>query len=186
MKLDITKITGYKEGMSAEDQLKLVLDHDIDMSGYVKKDVADKYASEAADFKKKYTATLSESERKDTEAADRLKEMETELSSLKREKAISKFTADYIGLGFDKKLADETAVAYVDGKTDVVFANLDKHQKAMEAKLKGELLQNTPKPSASAANGGVDYAAKAKEALDSGDYTTGAYYTRLAQQQAKE
>ncbi len=183
MKLDITKITGYKEGMTAEEQLKLVLNHDIDMSGYVKKDVADKYASEAADFKKKYTATLSESERKDTEAADRFKEMETELASLKREKTISKYTADYIALGFDKKLADETAAALADGKNDVVFENMAKHQKNLESKLKGELLQNTPKPGASAAStGGVDYAAQAKAALDKGDYTAGAYYTRLAQQ----
>ena len=60
MKLDITKIPGYKADMSAEEQLKLVAAHEIDLSGYVKKDVADKYASEAAEYKKKFTATLGE------------------------------------------------------------------------------------------------------------------------------
>ena len=62
MKLDIAKIPGYKDGMSAEEQLKLIQGHEIDMSGYVKKDVADKYASEAAEYKKKYTSTLTDSE----------------------------------------------------------------------------------------------------------------------------
>ena len=185
MKLDITKIPGYKADMSAEEQLKLVAAHEIDLSGYVKKDVADKYASEAAEYKKKFTATLGESERKDADTAEKFKEMETELNMLRRERAISKYTADYIGLGFDKKLADETAVAFADGKMDTVFANLAKHQESMQAKLKSELLQSTPKPGegASGNGGGIDFAAKAQEALEHGDNIASAYYTRLAQQQ---
>lgn len=111
MKLDITKIPGYKEEMTPEEQLKLIREHDIDLSGYVKKDVADRYASEAADYKKKYNATLGEQERKSAEDADRMKAMEDELNSLRRERAISKYTADYIGLGFEKELAERVACA---------------------------------------------------------------------------
>lgn len=111
MKLDITKIPGYKEEMTPEEQLKLIREHDIDLSGYVKKDVADRYASEAADYKKKYNATLGEQERKSAEDADRMKAMEDELNSLRRERAISKYTADYIGLGFEKELAGRVACA---------------------------------------------------------------------------
>lgn len=182
MKLDITKIPGYSAEMSAEEQLKLIREHEIDMSGYVKKDVADKYASEAADYKKKYNATLGENERKEADAAERLQSMETELNTLRRERAISKYTADYIGLGFEKKLAGETAVAFADGKMDTVFANLAKHQDAMKASIKSELMQDTPKPGAGVAgSSGIDYAAKAREAIENGDNVAGAYYTRLAQ-----
>lgn len=185
MKLDITKIPGYKEEMTPEEQLKLIREHDIDLSGYVKKEVADRYASEAADYKKKYNATLGEQERKSAEDADRMKAMEDELNSLRRERAISKYTADYIGLGFEKELADATAKAFADGKTDVVFQNLAKHQESMQAKLKAELMQDTPKPDGGAAkNGGIDYAAKAQEALERGDTAASVYYTRLAQQNA--
>lgn len=183
MKLDITKIPGYKEDMTPEEQLKLISTHEIDLSGYVKKDVADRYASEAADYKKKYNATLGETERKSAEDAERLKTMEAEINNLRRERAISKYTTDYIGLGFDKDLADATAKALADGKTDVVFTNLAKHQEAMQAKLKAELMQETPKPGAGdTGNGGIDYEAKAREALEQGDNAASVYYTRLAQQ----
>lgn len=186
MKLDITKIPGYKDDMTPEEQLKLISGHEIDLSGYVKKDVADRYASEAADYKKKYNATLSEQERKTSEDAERLKSMETELNNLRRERAISKYTADYIGLGFDKELADATAKAFADGKTDVVFANLAKHQETMQAKLKAELMHDTPNPGAgSSGNGGIDYEAKAQEALANGDNAASVYYMRLAQQAEK-
>ena len=33
MKIDVTKIPGYKEGMTAEEQLKLITEYEIDMSG---------------------------------------------------------------------------------------------------------------------------------------------------------
>ena len=53
-KIDVTQIEGYAE-MSAEDKLKALEGFDIpdpDYSGYVKKDVFDKTASELAGVKK--------------------------------------------------------------------------------------------------------------------------------------
>lgn len=181
MKIDVTKIPGYKEGMTAEDQLKLITEYDIDMSGYTKKDVADKYASEAADWKKKYNATLTEQERKENEASEKFSSMEKELTELRRERTVSKYTADYIALGFDKQLASETAQALADGKTDVVFENMNKHQSALKANLKKELLMETPAPGAGKPNSGPDYEKMAQEAFARGDSSAGAYYTRIAQ-----
>lgn len=184
MKLDITKIPGYKDGMSAEEQLKLIQGYEIDMSGYVKKDVADKYASEAAEYKKKYTSTLTDSEQKATETAEKFNEMETELNALRRERSISKYTAKYVGLGFDEKLADETATAFADGKMDVVFTNFAKHQEAVKANVKAELLRETPRPGAGTPGStGIDYAKMAQDAATRGDNVASVYYTRLSQQQ---
>ena len=54
MKIDFSSIEGY-ENMTAEEKLAALEAMDIpepDYSGWVKKDVADKYASEAAGYKK--------------------------------------------------------------------------------------------------------------------------------------
>ncbi len=43
MKIDITKIEGYRDGMTAEEKLTLLGEYEIpdpDYSGYVKKDVS--------------------------------------------------------------------------------------------------------------------------------------------------
>ena len=181
MKIDVTKIPGYKDGMTAEEQLQLIAGYEIDMSGYTRKDVADKYASEAADWKKKYNATLSENERKENEDSEKFSSMEKELAELRRERTVSKYTADYIALGFDKELASETAEALADGKTDVVFANMNKHQSTLKANMKKELLMDTPTPGAGKSNGGPDYEKMAQEAFARGESSAGAYYTRLAQ-----
>lgn len=183
MKIDITKIPGYAAEMSAEDKLKLIEGYDIDMSGYVSKATADKYTSELAEYKRKYNATLSEQERKEAELAEQNKQRDKELEELKRERAIDKQTAKYLSLGFEPELASATAIASVDGNTDVVFTNMAKHQQDRDAKLKAEILKNTPTPpSGDAPNVTAQYEKMAAEAYASGDYSTGAYYTRLSQQ----
>ena len=62
MKIDVTKIEGYSE-MSAEEKLAALESYTIpdpDYTGYVKKDAFDKAASEAAEWKRKHNALLSE------------------------------------------------------------------------------------------------------------------------------
>lgn len=184
MKFDITKIPGYAAELSAEEKLKLIEGFEIDMSGYVSKATADKYATEAADYKKKYNATLSEQERKEAELAEQNRQRDAELAQLKRDRAIDQQTAKYLSLGFDAELAKDTAVASVDGNTDAVFANMTKHQQDREAKLRAELLKSTPTPpSGDAPNlGNQQYEKMAAEAYARGDFSSGAYYTRLSQQ----
>ena len=106
-------------------------------------------------------------------------------------KSSTKFTAeearDYLVshfAGFDAELAASTAEASVDGNTDTVFANMTKHQQDREAKLRAELLKTTPTPP----SGDVPpldsqrYEKLAAEAFERGDFSSGAYYTRLSQQ----
>ena len=183
MKFDITKIPGYAQDMPAEDVLKLIDGYEIDLSGYVPKATADKYASEAADYKKKYNATLTEQERKEAEIAEENKRRDQELTDLRRERAIDKQVAKFLALGFEAELAAATAVASVDGDTDKVFANMTKHQQDREAKLRADLLKTTPAPASGDAPtvASQQYEKMAADAYANGDYSAGAYYTRLSQ-----
>ena len=51
-----------------------------------------------------------------------------------------------MGLGYDEKLANETAEAMLDGNIDKVLANQKKHIDAVEKKIREDVLHSTPKP----------------------------------------
>lgn len=147
-KIDVSKIEGYAE-MSAEDKLKALEAYDVpepDYTGYVKKDVFDKTAKELADKKKELKDKLSDDEKARIEAQEKQETMEKELELLRRESTISKTKAKYLSLGYDEKLAEETANAVADGDTEKVFANEKKHLDAFEKQIRADALKGSPKP----------------------------------------
>lgn len=147
-KIDVSKIEGYAE-MSVEDKLKALEAYDVpepDYSGYVKKDVFDKTAKELADKKKELKDKLSADEQAQLEAQEKQAAMEKELHDLRRESMISKTKAKYLSLGYDEKLAEETAQAVADGDTEKVFANEKKHLADFEKQIRADALKNSPRP----------------------------------------
>lgn len=81
----------------------------------------DKASSEAADFKKKYNATLSEKEQADMAKAEEQARRDERLAELERENSIHKFTESYLDLGYDKESAIAAATAQVDNDVDTLF-----------------------------------------------------------------
>lgn len=147
-KIDVTQIEGYAD-MSAEDKLKALEGYDIpdpDYSGYVKKDIFDKTASELAAKKKELTEKMSEDEQKAQKEQEERNELQSKYDKLLRESEISNHKAKLVALGYDEKLADETALAMVDGDMEKVFTNQKKHLDSVEKRVRAEALKDTPKP----------------------------------------
>jgi hypothetical protein len=147
-KIDITKIEGY-ENMTAEEKLKALEEYEVpeaDYTGYVKKDVFDKTASELAAKKKELNEKLSEDEKTRNEEQEKLTDLQTKYEALLKESEVSKFKAKLIGLGYEEKLAEETAQAMADGDTAKVFDNQKKHLDSVEKKIKADVLKSTPSP----------------------------------------
>lgn len=145
MKIDTSKIEGYAE-MTAEEKLAALEAYEMDMSGFVRKDVADKYASEAAENKRKLREKQSADEQAKAEQDEAFNAMKTELETLRTEKAIDANTKKWMSLGYDEKLATETAKAMVSGDTEKVFANHAKFIADKEKNLRAQLLKDTPTP----------------------------------------
>ncbi len=147
-RIDFSKIEGY-ETMSAEEKLAALEALELpdpDYSGFVKKDVADKYASEAANYKKQLRERMSEDEAAKAKAAEDMAAVMQELESLKADKAISEFTTQFMGIGYDEALAKSTATALQRGDMSVMFKNHAKFVADREKALKAELLKGTPTP----------------------------------------
>ena len=116
--VDITTAakTDDKPTPSAEEQLQQLMVENAKL-----KRAMDKASSEAADYKKKYNATLSEQEKASLEKAEEQARRDERLAELEREVSVHRFTEQFLDLGYDKDSAIAAATAQVDGDVDALF-----------------------------------------------------------------
>jgi len=148
VKVDVKNIPNYDQ-MSAEEKLKALLSYEVDvpeqdMSGYVTKEVFDKKASEAASLSKQLKSKMTEAELADAESKQTLENMRAELESLKKEKTISGYKAEYLGLGYDDENAQLSAVALAEGNTAKVFEIQKAFIEDQKKKASADALNNQP------------------------------------------
>ena len=134
------------ESMTPEEKVAALENYEPDMSGWVAKSVADKHASEAADYKKKWREAVSAEEAKAAEAAEANAAIMAELEALRAEKQVANYTNAYLTMGYDEKLAKASAEALVKGDMESVFKFQKTHADNREKALRTELLKNTPSP----------------------------------------
>lgn len=156
MAFDFTKLDGYKPEMSPEEKLALLDKYEPpkpDYTGYVEKKTFDRVASEVADWKKKHNALLTEEQRKEAERLESEAAIKAELEALRKDKSISESKAKFLGLGYDEKLAAETAKALADGDMEKVFGNQAIHLENVKKAAAAAALAKDPKPPAGGGGG---------------------------------
>ena len=183
MKIDVSKIPNFD---SLPEETKTFLsNYEIkpDLTGYIPKAQFDKTASELADVKKQLKARMTEEEKKEAERLAAEQALKEELEKLRKAQALSENKARFLGLGYDEKLALETAQALVDGDMDKVFANQQIHIENVKKAERAAGVANDPTPPAgSSGNINIDFQAKIQEAQTIGNLAEAAYYTRLEQE----
>lgn len=186
MKIDTTTIEGYSD-MTAEQKLAALEAYEYeDNAAELERlrNANSKANSEAAEWKRKHNALLTEEQQKKQAEDEELSNIRTELETLRKEKLISEYTAKYIALGYDNALAADTAKAMAEGNMETVFANGEKHRAALEKSIKANLMQNDPRPGGS--GGGDDdpsddpAVAKAKQLAQSRSGNRKSYEETLA------
>lgn len=149
-KIDASKIKGYEE-MSVEEKLAALENYEYeDNSTELEKYKAaiSKANSEAAEWKKKHNALISEEDQRKQEAEEELQALKEQVATMNREKTISEHKAELLALGYEEELAKEGAEALANGDTAKVFAIQRKFLEAHDKVLKTELLKGTPTPPA--------------------------------------
>ena len=142
------KIQGYSN-MTPEEKIKALEAYELtepDYSGYVKKEVFDKTASELADSKKQLREKMTADEIKAKEDLEKQEKLQSDYDALLRKVSLSENKAKLLAIGYDEKLANDTAEAMLDGNIDKVLANQKKHLDAIEKKIREDVLHDTPKP----------------------------------------
>jgi hypothetical protein len=147
-KIDVTRIEGY-ESMTPEQKLAALesFEYEDNASEIERlKNANSKANSEAAEWKRKHNALLTEEEQKRVADAEALEAALKRVEVLEREKTVSEYKSKYIALGYDEKMATETASALAAGDFDKVFANSEKFKADFEKRVRAEVLKDTPKP----------------------------------------
>ena len=126
-----------------------------DMSQFVAKSVFDKKASEAADLSKQLKSRMTQDEQAAAQQAEEFATLRAELESLRADKAISEYTAQFLAIGYDEKLAKNTAAALHKGDMAAMFKNHALFVAERDKVMKAELLKSTPTPPAGDADKGA-------------------------------
>ena len=150
MKLKDLLKDAYKDGMTVEEIQEALasVEFPADQSAEIErlKTALSNSNSENAEWKRKHREALSEEERKAQEMADRMKQLEEQNATLVRESNVSKHKAKFLGMGYEEDLASDAAVAMADGDMEKLFSYQQKHQEALEKKIRADALKSTPKP----------------------------------------
>lgn len=148
-KIDVTKIDGY-ESMSAEEKLAALEAYEFEEpapntdSETKLKEALSRANGDAAEWKRKYRATLDDAKRAEEERAERDKARDEELETLRKERTISKLEAQYLAVGYSAELAASTAKAQAEGDTATVIKNQVQFIEDTKKKLEAEALGKQP------------------------------------------
>jgi len=150
MKIDTAKIEGF-DSLTPEQKIEKLLAYEMetpapDYSGYVKKDVFDKTASELAAFKKEQFEKLSKEEQAKKLAEEEVEKLRARNAELEKAAAIANYKAKYIGMGYSDETAAATAEAFANGDMDKVFELQGKFLAEHDKQVKAGMLGSTPNP----------------------------------------
>ena len=120
------------------------------------KKAQERAASEAAEYKKKYNAKLSEKERVDAEKAEREAEREEQFQQLLRENKINKLEKYYLGeLKYTPDEASQMAIAEVDDDFDAKLKIQLAVDKRKKKEYEAEFIKSRPQMNAGTGDGKV-------------------------------
>lgn len=155
-KIDVSKIEGYAE-MSAEDKLKALEGYEFEAPAPKEseestklKNALSKANSEAAEYKRLLREKQTEAERAEADRKERDAQVEEELKSLRRDKTVSGYQAQYLSLGYSKELALKAAEAMADGDAATSLACQQEFLEAKTKELEAAALNKQPKLSSGA------------------------------------
>ena len=155
-KIDVSTIENY-ESMTPEEKVAALEAYTMpdaapDTTEVTRlKNALNKASTDVAAYKKQLQQRMTDEEQKEAARKEAQENMERELADLKKEKLISGYKLQYMGMGYAEELADATAKAMADGDMATVFQNqkqfLEESKKAFrEAEVDSQPAPSTGKP----------------------------------------
>ena len=147
MKIDTTKIENY-ENLSAEDKLKALEEYEFETPA--PKDNSEEVTklktalSKAAEWKRQFREKQTEAERIEAERKEREQAVEEELRTLRRDKTVSGYLAQYLALGYEKDLALRAAEATADNDAASIMNCQQEFLEAKQKELEAAALNRQP------------------------------------------
>lgn len=110
------------------------------------KRAVDKSSADASEWKKKFVATQSESEKLSMEKAERDAAIKEELELLRKESKVNKFAKSFMAMGYSEEMAAKAAEAQFSGDTEELFRIQKVYNTELEKKLRADIMKTMPVP----------------------------------------
>lgn len=110
------------------------------------KALLNKATSEAAEFRRKYTSTLTEAEKAQAEREERDKEIQEELTALRRDKEVARFNSSLIGNQVSAATASVLSEAVADGNKDAIIEAIGSLVTELKKAYKIDSIHHAPTP----------------------------------------
>ena len=137
--------------LSVEEQLQQALVENEKL-----KRAQEKAASDAADWKKKYNATLTDSQKAAQEKAEKEAERQEQFDKLLKENTVNKLSKNFLKLGYPEDKAEEAANAQYEGDTETLFRIQSEVQESLIKQKEAEWLKSRPPVTTGAGDGNVE------------------------------
>ena len=150
MRIDTAKIENY-ETMSAEDKLKALEEYEFETPAPKENDEVTKLKaalskanSDAAEWKRQFREKQTEAERAEAERKEHEAAVEDELRTLRRDKSVSGYVAQYLALGYTQELALKAAEATADNDAATIMSCQQEYIAAKTKELEAAALNKQP------------------------------------------
>ena len=150
MKIDTAKIENY-ENLSAEDKLKALEEYEFETPAHKENDEVTKLKaalskanSDAAEWKRQFREKQTEAERAEAERKEHEAAVEDELRTLRRDKSVSGYVAQYLALGYTQELALKAAEATADNDAATIMSCQQEYIEAKTKELEAAALNKQP------------------------------------------
>lgn len=150
MRIDTAKIENY-DTMSAEDKLKALEEYEFETPAPKENDEVTKLKaalsranSESAEWKRQFREKQTEAERAEAERKEHEAAVEDELRTLRRDKTVSGYIAQYLALGYTQELALKAAEATADNDAATIMSCQQEYLAAKTKELEAAALNKQP------------------------------------------
>lgn len=137
--------------LSAEEQLQQAL---VEIEKL--KRAQEKAASDAADWKKKYNATLTDAQKAAQEKAEKEAERQEQWDKIVKENTVNKLSKNFLKLGYPEDKAEEAANAQYEGDTDTLYKLQAEHEQDLIKQKEAEWLKSRPPVTTGTGDGDAD------------------------------
>ena len=149
-KINTAAIEGYAK-MSAEDKLKALEEYEFETPAPKEseevtklKNALSKANSDAAEWKRQFREKQTEAERAEAERKEHEAAVEDELRTLRRDKSVSGYVAQYLALGYTQELALKAAEATADNDAATIMSCQQEYIEAKTKELEAAALNKQP------------------------------------------
>lgn len=137
--------------LSVEEQLQQAL-----LENEKLKRAQEKAATDAADWKKKYNATLTDAQKAAQEKAEKEAERQEQFDKLLKENTVNKLSKNFLKLGYPEDKAEEAANAQYENDTETLFRIQSEVQQTLIKQKEAEWQKSRPPVATGAGNGGEE------------------------------